>query len=455
MRILLGIITFTIFGYTKAASSTGLVYTFDLKSPHSVRDPQTTSPGTARLILAQRLGLSQYHSLNGVDDLTLQQLNAFGGERACLFGDDEGATAPAKLLVLVDGVQEPDDILPSRSFSPSFGISSPPSSSANEQLLVDLRQQTSSKLRREGHYCAYSIGKPGLSGALDGVRPSSGTCPSNNDFIAKMSPGEHGHLENLVDFKHTMASGIRTYGGDRSSAIIYIDTLTAIAKKYGPSGEDYKKAVSILQDAFRDLASFAANGEQESTVILMPTSTNNAKRSANPYGTYDISARSAIARQGKYEAPLSAATDPEASAAPKSGPRPSHPQVMTPAAFKSTVSVCHTNFNSCVAATNNCTGRGHCERKYSSDNGKEARVDCFACSCHKTIKVDEDGKVKTTYWGGAACTKKDVSMPFFLLAGFTISFVLVISFGVGLLYSIGAEELPSVIGAGVASQRAK
>ena len=187
----------------------------------------------------------------------------------------------------------------------------------------------------------------------------------------------------------------------------------------------------------------------------MPVSTGNTKRSANPYRTYDISARSAFARQAESEAPLSAAEHPESSDSPKSGPRPSHAQAVMPAAFKNTVSVCHANFNSCVAATNNCTGRGHCQKKYSSDNGEAARVDCFSCSCHKTTKVDEDGKIKTTFWGGPACTKKDVSMPFFLLAGFTISFLLVISFGIGLLYSVGAEELPSVIGAGVAAPRAK
>ncbi len=109
MRILLGILTFTIFEYTQAAASTGFLYTFDRKSPQPEPTPQTASPETARLIIAQRLDLSQYHSLSSIDDLTLQQLNAFGGEPARFFGDED-ATTPAKLLVLIDGVQEPEGI---------------------------------------------------------------------------------------------------------------------------------------------------------------------------------------------------------------------------------------------------------------------------------------------------------------------------------------------------------
>ena len=45
-------------------------------------------------------------------------------------------------------------------------------------------------------------------------------------------------------------------------------------------------------------------------------------------------------------------------------------------------------------------------------------------------------------------------MQFWLLAGLTVALVAVVSWGVGLLVSIGQEDLPSVIGAGVAGPRA-
>ena len=69
--------------------------------------------------------------------------------------------------------------------------------------------------------------------------------------------------------------------------------------------------------------------------------------------------------------------------------------------------------------------------------------------------TDDEGGVKTVYWGGAACQKKDVSVQFFLLAGLTIALVGAVTWGVGLLMSVGNEELPSVIGAGVAGPRAQ
>jgi hypothetical protein len=46
-----------------------------------------------------------------------------------------------------------------------------------------------------------------------------------------------------------------------------------------------------------------------------------------------------------------------------------------------------------------------------------------------------------------------MAVPFWLLASTTVGLVSIISMGIGLLYSMGAEELPSVIGAGVSSAR--
>ena len=43
----------------------------------------------------------------------------------------------------------------------------------------------------------------------------------------------------------------------------------------------------------------------------------------------------------------------------------------------------------------------------------------------------------TTYWGGPACQKKDVSVQFWLLALFTVALVGLISFAVGQVWSMG------------------
>ena len=70
-------------------------------------------------------------------------------------------------------------------------------------------------------------------------------------------------------------------------------------------------------------------------------------------------------------------------------------------------------------------------------------------------KTDSDGKESTTYWGGPACQKKDVSVEFWMIALFSVAMVGLISFAVGSVWSMGDDELPSVIGAGVSGPVAR
>ena len=82
-------------------------------------------------------------------------------------------------------------------------------------------------------------------------------------------------------------------------------------------------------------------------------------------------------------------------------------------------------------------------------------IDCWACKCSTSVFTDKEGRTKTVYWGGPACQKKDVSVQFWMLAALGVGLAATISWGIGLMYSIGDEELPSVIGAGVAGPRAQ
>jgi hypothetical protein len=117
----------------------------------------------------------------------------------------------------------------------------------------------------------------------------------------------------------------------------------------------------------------------------------------------------------------------------------------------------YASLSDCQGATNNCTRHGHCKVMYSEVvNGRQ--YDYFGCVCDISV-VDErnkDGSVrKTTRFGGAACQKVDISVPFWLLTSVTIFMILVVYLGIGMLLSMGNEELPSVIGAGVTGPRAK
>jgi len=115
---------------------------------------------------------------------------------------------------------------------------------------------------------------------------------------------------------------------------------------------------------------------------------------------------------------------------------------------------CYPSLDSCVADTQNCTGNGLCYKKYGTE-GKQA---CFACGCtarNETFSWGEKGSrrgSRLTYYGGGACQKQDVSGPFWLIVTFTVVMVGLIGWAIGMLYSIGEEPLPGVIGAGVSNK---
>lgn len=185
---------------------------------------------------------------------------------------------------------------------------------------------------------------------------------------------------------------------------------------------------------------------------MPPNSKNPQGASTSSYGSYTIP--STIQRRGHVsEEPLSA------HAAPPPSSKNSHPSSLktlkNPVLLKGILPLCQPSKEKCITATNNCSGHGTPYRKPIDPSAKSAK-ECWTCHCDDTLRTDKDGKViKTTQWGGPACRKKDVSVPFFLLAGLTIALVTIVSWGIGLLYSIGQEDLPSVIGAGVTGPRAQ
>jgi Domain of unknown function (DUF3844) len=106
----------------------------------------------------------------------------------------------------------------------------------------------------------------------------------------------------------------------------------------------------------------------------------------------------------------------------------------------------------CEKGTGNCTLHGSCAKVGSSENSEHA-TDYWGCVCKPHVVKVSGGGQQTTLYGGLACEKVDMAQPFWLLAAVTIGLVSAIATGIGMLYSIGSEELPSVIGAGVSSAR--
>ena len=182
------------------------------------------------------------------------------------------------------------------------------------------------------------------------------------------------------------------------------------------------------------LARLASKGTQESTVVLLP-SRSHLSKSATKRQTLDLPTD---------EEEL---LDPPSSNFPQTSSSnstiPAGPPKLGPGVF---LPVCFSSNSSCTNATNTCSGHGSCRKKHAG---------CYACSCGSTIvRLNDDGTTKSVQWGGLACEKKDVGVPFFLFASFGVAMTALVAGGIGMLWSMGAEELPSVIGAGVAGPRA-
>lgn len=106
-----------------------------------------------------------------------------------------------------------------------------------------------------------------------------------------------------------------------------------------------------------------------------------------------------------------------------------------------------TSKSACNNQTNSCSGHGKCVK---------SRGELYKCSCSATLVRDYGGgSNKTVQWGGNACQKKDISSQFLLFAGFGIFFTAVIAGVIGMMFEMGSQELPSVIGAGVVGPRAQ
>lgn len=184
----------------------------------------------------------------------------------------------------------------------------------------------------------------------------------------------------------------------------------------------------------------------------MPSSSANSKRRVvSPYGTYDMPS-DIEARRNRQNPEALLSLTPEPSTSPKAEYPDLEDMPVFTSAKKSNGTVrgiLPPFFNSlaaCEKSTLNCSGHGECKLLHKAQD--KTQQDRYGCACAPTIS----GKGKTrkvTNWGGPACQKKDISTPFWLFVGTGVMLAFLISTIIGMMYSMGSEELPSVIGAGV------
>ncbi|QSZ36407.1 hypothetical protein DSL72_006284 [Monilinia vaccinii-corymbosi] len=353
-----------------AASDSARAFVFEGQQwPNNQASPPALSPNEARLVLAQRLGVSEFHDVGSVDSSAIKHINKFGGQSRSIF-EDAPKDRAAELVMIVEGVSEETagPLLSAwSSIKPAFTISNPPSIRATQKLAGDLELQVG-----EAKKCSLD----------DAINPFADECWSGKSKIM--------HLDLSRQSKH-------------------------------------KDFINTSSDR---LTKFASKAEMNVLVILMPES----RRGSGSYGSYVRPSQKKLSNKKQREEPMAEFVDHQVPKASKSNS--SHKNNTF---IKTTLPVCHASLESCISSTHNCSSNGACYKKFASQSG-----DCFACRCGS-----DSGR------GGSACQKRDISGPFWLIFISSLVLVGLVSWGIGMLYSIGDEKLPGVIGAGVSSGKAR
>lgn len=380
-----------------SATSDAAVYLFQGDDWPNDSNPPSLTPEQARLIFAQRLGTSRYHGLGDASESTLSYINQFGGRQESLF-DDSSKDKAAELVLIVEGFSRETaaPLLKAwSSFKPAFTVAEPPSIFANHNLVVDLQEQ---------------------------YGPEDSKC-EDQDLESAINP-----------LDATCWSG--------RSKVIHFDLSN-------------KMVQDQLLVAQQTLIRFAKNGEMNALIAFMPESSRGSNDIPNVYGLYEKAGQQPIvkARREPAEEPIT-----EASSVISTPLFYSKQVQATNSSTNSSQLIygvlpsCFSSLESCIATTYNCSGRGECYKKYSGGSSKSS---CFTCGCratNETFRSEKGDRFVLTNWGGSGCQKEDVSGPFWLILIFTSVLVGLITWAIGLMYSIGEEKLPGVIGAGVSSK---
>ncbi|KAK8064211.1 hypothetical protein PG996_008863 [Apiospora saccharicola] len=204
------------------------------------------------------------------------------------------------------------------------------------------------------------------------------------------------------------------------------------------------KSTAALSKNMKKLQSLAQSGKMETLIMIHPSA--QAASAGSELRRRDHKSEIVLTDKTTSAATKPAAANKaKASTSPAKAANPFNDKDGKNKKKNAIYPSCFQSQNACNSATNNCTGHGVCENKWSQGTEKS----CFSCRCLATTEKQADGRPSIYHWGGGACQKQDISTPFWLLAGFTIIMLSIVGFCINLLFQVGEEPLPGVIGAGV------
>ncbi|KAL4971280.1 hypothetical protein BDW66DRAFT_146428 [Aspergillus desertorum] len=352
------------------------------------------SSATLRQLLELRSRSSTTSSLGSLDEENIQWLNKLAGAPAHLFGAPAADGGLDDLLVVLEGLT--DDI--GRSIQDEYGnglLTTAFATGSAKDTFLDyiLEAKAEGIVSPESKHCSFSSDTNEAS--VMSCLPENFDLPLGSGFFSQVTMGE-------------------TWVNDRKRfAVVHI-----IFKSQDISGH-----INDLKSFLSNLRSLSLNGRRVTAVVVSDSSaTQKPSRSRR---APEHTALDATINWKMDEQFITA--DQQAQASLSLAP------------------VCYASNSSCNDATNTCSGHGAC---YEKSRG------CYACLCHDTYVKTASGAKRKIQWGGSACQKMDISSPFFLIMGVTITVFLAVTSAIVMIFGLGNVELPGVISAGVGSARA-
>ncbi|KAB8267383.1 hypothetical protein BDV30DRAFT_231664 [Aspergillus minisclerotigenes] len=394
---------------TKALDAS--IFTFGPSPPwQNIKTPVVTDD-VARHILELRMNVPTVSALGKWDQDIVELLDRYGGAPHSLFGGDIDYKDVTRSLVILEGIGAGLGSAIQQEYQGDLMIGSP---SAN--YLIDGFLDSTSEANSDGYVTAtknYCKSDSGGGISFDVLQTIENCIPKGSAFeaVARVFGKE---LLGIVKVAETWV--------DEQSLTAVLKISFQFPDEYVGSGSVVDSLTSVLH-GLRALSSEV----RQVTAVLLPT-----------------------INQGKG---LKRKVDPREAVKEEASVRSSSAAFMT-TLQRQTHPVCFTSNSSCNLATDSCSGHGFCYKKSGSAND-EAASDCYACKCKSTIVTKEDGAVQKFRWGGPACQKRDISSPFFLIAGISVLVVMAAGTAVGMLFHIGQNELPGVISAGVGPAKAQ
>ncbi|OGE56329.1 hypothetical protein PENARI_c003G01820 [Penicillium arizonense] len=360
----------------------------------------------AQLVLELRMKSSVASVLGMVDTDTVDRLNQFAKADSTLFGGSSNDEAPGRSIFILEGVDERvamalHKVQPNHILVPQISTTF-----VGADLMGSFIESTSTVIADRGQYCTYYDD----ASKSTSIKPQTARdCLSKDPLLARSSELLDQDFLRLVDSVETWASKSQEN--------------SALKLSFKTDSGDSLLASNTLESLILQLAQTSSTGEREITAVILPPGLQS-----KPLSRQDANQQSgSTAKQDTFK-------------------RSTQPLQSTLAP------VCHASNSSCAEATNNCSGHGSCYLKYGS--GVEGTTgNCYACQCQQSIIRNSDGTTKTVQWGGSACQKRDISSPFFLVAGVSLLAIVLVGSAIGMLFSMGSQELPSVISAGVGAPK--